>query len=79
MHRAFLALGDYRAMFDSLREAEMLAKALDDHYRLGKVSLSMTVYCRVVGDSDRAVVSGQHAITLAESVSDVGTQVAAPE
>ena len=64
-------------MFDCLREAETLAKAIDDHRRLGRVSLYMTEYFRPMGDSDRAVESGQHALALAESLSDFGTQVVA--
>jgi tetratricopeptide (TPR) repeat protein len=77
VRNALLALGDLRAMFDALREAETLAKAIDDHRRLGRISLYMTEYFRMVGDYDRAVASGQHALTLAESVSDVGMQVVA--
>jgi len=64
-------------MFDFLREAETLAKALDDHRRLGRVSLYMTEYFRVVRDYDRAVEAGQHTLTLAESLNDLGTQVVA--
>src|SRR5262249_24187336 len=77
MRHAFLALRDLRAMFDSLREAETLAKAIDDHRRLGRISAYMVEYFRQVGDYDRAVESGQHALTLAESLSDFGTQVVA--
>ena len=75
MRRALLALGDYQAIFDDLREAETLAKAIDDQRRLGRISLFMIEYFRMVGDLDRAVESGQHALTLAESLSDFGTQV----
>src|SRR4029453_7793496 len=45
--------------------------------RLGQISAYMTEYFRRVGRSDRAVASGQHALALAESVNDVGTQVVA--
>jgi class 3 adenylate cyclase/tetratricopeptide (TPR) repeat protein len=75
MRNALLALSDLRAMFDCLHEAETLAKAIDDHRRLGRVSLYMTEYFRMVGDSDRAIASGQQALALAESVSDFSTQV----
>jgi len=77
MRNALLALGDFKAIFDLLCEAETLAEAIDDHRRLGRVSLYMTEYFRMEGDYDRAVASGQHALTLAESVSDFGTQVVA--
>ena len=77
MRNALLALGDVRAMFDCLREAEMLAKALDDPRQLGRVSLYMSEYFRMVGDYDHAVASGQQALALAESVSDFSTQIVA--
>jgi predicted ATPase len=64
---ALLALDDYKAMFDCLREAETLAEAMDDHRRLGRISTYMTEYFRWVGDSDRAVASGQHALFLLRS------------
>src|SRR5215471_3402973 len=64
-------------MFDCLREAETLAEAIDDPRRLGRISAYLTEYFRRVGDSDRAVAAGQHALALAESVNDVGTQVVA--
>jgi tetratricopeptide (TPR) repeat protein len=77
MRNALLALGDFQAMFDCLREAETLAEAIDDPRRLGRISAYMTEYFRAVGDTDRAMASGQHALALAESVNDVGTQVVA--
>src|SRR5262249_8563780 len=77
MRNALLALSGLRAVFRALREAETLAKAIDDHRRLGRVSLYMTEYFRMEGDYDRAVASGQHALALAESVSDFNTQVVA--
>jgi tetratricopeptide (TPR) repeat protein len=77
MRQALLALGDFEAMFGSLCEAETLARTIDDHRRLGRISAYMTDYFRQVGDSDRAVETGQHALALAESVSDFGTQVVA--
>jgi class 3 adenylate cyclase/tetratricopeptide (TPR) repeat protein len=77
MRNAFVVLGDQGALLDSLREAEALAKALDDPRRLGRVSLYMTEYFRMEGDYDRAVASGQQALALAESVGDLGMQVVA--
>jgi len=77
MRNALLALGDLRATFDALREAEKLAKAIDDHRRLGRVSLYMTDYFRMENNYDRAIASGQHALALAESLSDLGMQVVA--
>src|SRR5262249_16950124 len=68
-----LALGDYKAMFACLREAETLAEAIDDHRRLGRVSLYMTENFRMAGDYDPAIASGQRA--LVESLSDFGSQI----
>jgi len=77
MRNALLALGDFKAMFDLLCEAEALAKVIGDQRWLGRVSLYMSEYFRAEGDYDRAVASGQHALALAESVSDFSTQVVA--
>ena len=54
---ALWELGDIRQMLDSLREAETLAKALDDQPRLGRVSAYMCRYFREMGDHDGAVES----------------------
>ena len=77
LRHAFLPLGDQAHIFDHLREAETLAQVLDDRQRLGQVSIYMTEYFRMVSDLDRAVESGQRALTLATGLGDVGLQVQA--
>src|SRR5262249_3726097 len=48
----------------SLREAESLATALDDHRRLGQISLFLSVYFRDKGAYDQAIAYAQRALTL---------------
>jgi tetratricopeptide (TPR) repeat protein len=74
---AFWELGDIRQMLDYLREAATLAETLDDQPRLGRVSAYMCRYLREIGDHDRAVASGQHALAVAETLGDFALQVIA--
>jgi class 3 adenylate cyclase/tetratricopeptide (TPR) repeat protein len=74
---ALWSLGEIRQTLDHLREAEALAKALDDQPRLGRVASYMCRYCREMGDHDGAVASGQHALTVAETLGDFALQVTA--
>jgi class 3 adenylate cyclase/tetratricopeptide (TPR) repeat protein len=77
LRNAFLPLGDHRRIFDRLREAEVLAQVVDDRQRLGRVSVYMTEYFRLMSDLDHAIESGQRALALATALGDVGTQVIA--
>ena len=52
-------------IFDCLREAESLAQVLDDRQRLGRISVYMTEYFRLMSDLDHAIESGQRALALA--------------
>jgi tetratricopeptide (TPR) repeat protein len=74
---ALLPLGAYERIIDTLREAERLAEALDDPYRLGSVYVHMTHYFWSMRNLDRALVYGQRAIALAESLSDVSLYTSA--
>jgi class 3 adenylate cyclase/tetratricopeptide (TPR) repeat protein len=77
LRTALLVLGEFRQMLDYLREAEALAKALDDQPRLGRVSAYMCRYFREMGDPDGAVECGQHALAVAETLGDFALQVMA--
>ena len=77
LRNALWALGEFRQMLDYLREAETLAKALDDQPRLGRVSAYMCRYFREMGDHDGAVECGQHALAVAETLGDFALQVMA--
>jgi predicted ATPase/class 3 adenylate cyclase len=70
-------LGDIRQVLGYLREAATLAEALDDQPRLGRASAYMCRLFTAMGDHDGAVVSGQHALAVAETLGDVALQVMA--
>ncbi|MBI3329574.1 MAG: AAA family ATPase [Nitrospinae bacterium] len=72
---ALVPLGDLQRMLQQLREAEMLARAIDDQHRLGRVSSHMAHYFWVMGDYDRAIESGQRALALASNLGDFGLEV----
>jgi tetratricopeptide (TPR) repeat protein len=77
LRKVLLPLGEYRRIFDRLREAETLAQVLGDRQRLAQVSVYMTEYFRRMRDRDRAIESGQRALALATAHGDVGLQVMA--
>jgi class 3 adenylate cyclase/tetratricopeptide (TPR) repeat protein len=72
---AELPLGELGRILEHLREAEALAKALDDPRRLGWISSHMSAYLWQAGDHDRAVESGHRALTFAAALRDVALQV----
>ncbi|HSD50572.1 MAG TPA: adenylate cyclase, partial [Candidatus Methylomirabilis sp.] len=63
-------LGEIGRGFEYLHEAETLAQALGDQRRLGRVSASMTHYHWVACQPDRAILSGQRALEIAEALGD---------
>jgi tetratricopeptide (TPR) repeat protein len=67
-----LRLGDYARIFAHLRDAEKLAEALDDPYRLGLVSAKLTHYFWSMRQLDRALAYGQRAVTLTAPFGDIG-------
>ena len=75
LRNPLLSLGDLRQMLDYLRQAETLAKAIDDQRRLGRISVYMCTYFREMGDQDGAAESGQQALAIAETLGDVALQV----
>ena len=70
LRNSLLLLGEFERTLAYLREAETLAHELDDRRRLGEVSANMTHYFRLVGEPDRAIECGQHALALATGVGD---------
>jgi tetratricopeptide (TPR) repeat protein len=74
LRSSLLPLGEYERMLDYLREAEMLAEALDDRGRLGHVLAYLVNYFLVIGDLNRAIASGQQALALAAALGDVALQ-----
>jgi class 3 adenylate cyclase/tetratricopeptide (TPR) repeat protein len=77
LRNSLYPLGEIEKGFQYLHEAERQAKALDDPRRLGWVSLYMSQYRWVTGDSKKARPLGENALTIAETLKDFPLQVAA--
>jgi class 3 adenylate cyclase/tetratricopeptide (TPR) repeat protein len=70
-------LGEHERILDVLREAEILAKTLDDQQRLGWISCYMTSYFWWMGNLDQAAESGQRALAIATTFQDFALQTVA--
>ena len=77
LRNARLVLGDLEGVINDLREAERLAKALDDSTRLARVWLYMVMHFVVTGAYDQAAAFAQRALDLATNSKDTGFQVMA--
>jgi class 3 adenylate cyclase/tetratricopeptide (TPR) repeat protein len=69
-----LASGELPRLLSRLREAETLAKSLDDKLRLGWVSQYMMIYLWVTGDNERAFEYGQRVTAVASETGDFALQ-----
>ena len=74
---ALLPLGRFEPVLAHLREAEALAKRIDDRHRLAEFSYHMCQILAMSGDPAEAAAFGRQALTLAEDLGDVRLQVAA--
>jgi tetratricopeptide (TPR) repeat protein len=70
-------LGEYGRYLALLGEAEVLARALEDRARLGRVLAEMSRVLRVTGDPDGAMAAGQQALDLAVELGQGALQVQA--
>jgi class 3 adenylate cyclase/tetratricopeptide (TPR) repeat protein len=77
LRNALLLLGEQGRILGHLREAEGLAKTLDDRRRLGRVASYMGDYFWRMGHHDRAIEVSQQALTLGLALEDFGLQVQA--
>ena len=77
VRNALLPLGEHRQIFGHLRIAETLARSLHDQRRLGQAFAYLAEYFRPMGDSARAVESGERALALATALGDFALQVMA--
>jgi predicted ATPase/class 3 adenylate cyclase len=77
IRNALIALGELGAIFDYMREAEVLATALDDQHRLGWVSAHMSNVVIGTRDQDRAVELSQRALTIATASGDFALEMTA--
>jgi tetratricopeptide (TPR) repeat protein len=70
LDRPLSALGEYGRRLALLREAEALARTLDDRARLGWVLVSMAIVIRDTRGYDDAIAAGQQALALAGTLGD---------
>jgi class 3 adenylate cyclase/tetratricopeptide (TPR) repeat protein len=77
LRNALLPLGEQAQIFDHLRAAQTLAEALHDERRLGQVFAYLAEYFRMIGNSARAVESGERALALATSLQDFALELMA--
>jgi len=75
LRNALFALGDHGPILTHLRQAETLAQALGDQRRLAWVFSYMIRHFCPTADYDRAIASGERALTIAAALEDVGLQV----
>jgi tetratricopeptide (TPR) repeat protein len=69
--------GDFGRILASLREAEAMAVALNDHHRLGLVLGLLSNYFHRMGTADQAVATAQRALALATAGKEVVLQALA--
>jgi len=69
-------LGEFERIFERLREAESLARGIQDEARLGWVSCYLIHYYGASGDPESAVQHGNRAISIAEALGDFPLLVA---
>jgi class 3 adenylate cyclase/tetratricopeptide (TPR) repeat protein len=70
LRSALNPLGDFRRILACLREAEVLAAALDDPRRLARISLFLSRYFSMTGTYDQAITTAQRAGALAMASGD---------
>jgi tetratricopeptide (TPR) repeat protein len=75
LRNALWSLAVTSQVFAILRDADALARAINDRRRLGWVSVHLTNYFLRYGQHDRAVESGRQALTIAREVSDFDLQI----
>jgi len=71
LRSALRPLGDFGRILAYLREAEVLAEALDDPRWLGQISLFLSNYFYIMGAYDQAITAGQRALALARAGGEV--------
>jgi tetratricopeptide (TPR) repeat protein len=76
LRTALFPLGEFERIFGRLREAEGLARALDDQRRLWQMFVYMCLNLWMTGHPTEALGFGQSAPTIAESLGGVPLQVA---
>jgi class 3 adenylate cyclase/tetratricopeptide (TPR) repeat protein len=71
IRNALQPLGDLSQILGYLREAEQLAKRIDDQHRLGWVAAYLTEHFRMLGNPEGAEEVGERALTIARGLADL--------
>jgi tetratricopeptide (TPR) repeat protein len=77
LRNALFVLGQYERVDERIREADGLARTLNDSRRLGWVSVYMSLNRFLKDDPIQQRVSAEHALAIAEMLADGRLQVAA--
>jgi tetratricopeptide (TPR) repeat protein len=77
LRTALFALGEFERIVGYLREADALARQLDDQRRLGQVAVYMSHNLWVTGRPTEAVTFGRRAQAIAETLGDFPLQIGA--
>ncbi len=77
LRSVLMPLGELEQVVSHLRDAAVLADSLGDRRRLGQIAGYMAACYRQMGDSDRALESGQRMLQIAADDGDFGLEVAA--
>jgi tetratricopeptide (TPR) repeat protein len=77
LRNAFYPLGEFGRLLVSLQEAQALAEALGDQYRLGWVSAYLLAQFVVACELDHALATGHRALTIATALGDTGLTITA--
>jgi class 3 adenylate cyclase/tetratricopeptide (TPR) repeat protein len=75
LRTSLFPLGEFERIFGCLREAEGLARTLDDQRRLGQMFVHRCFNLWMTGHPTEALGAGQSAQAIAESLGDVPLQV----
>jgi DNA-binding NtrC family response regulator/tetratricopeptide (TPR) repeat protein len=75
LRTALFPLGEFERILGCLREAEGLARTLDDQERLGQLSVYLCHNFQMTGHPTEGRAFGQYAQAIAESLGDVPLQV----
>src|SRR3989449_964998 len=74
LRSALSPLGEIGTILHREREAELLAEALGDRWRLGRILSRMTQTFWLIGDHGRAIQVGERGLAIAEGLEDVGIE-----
>jgi len=75
IRNALQPLGDLGRIIEYLREAEGLAKRLDDQSRLGWVASYLTEHYRMLGNPDDAAAAGERALAIAQRLDNFALRI----